>query len=252
MECSIELKDVHLNIPVFAPNAQRLIRRPTFMSSVTSVGGELHSHNGKIHVQALKGISVSLEHGEHLGLIGHNGAGKTTLLKLIAGIYPPSRGEVSIKGTVGCLFDISAGVSPEMTGYECIKFQHLIYGNPNEDWQPLAEDVRQFTDLGDYLGLPMRTYSEGMRARLMAALATAWKRDILLIDEGIGAGDSAFQDKMKLRINELLQSAGLLVIASHSVGLLRTYCKRGLVLEHGEVRMIGELQEALDFYEKLN
>lgn len=248
MKCSVELKNVHLNIPVFAPNSQRLIRRPTFLSPV---GGNLQSQNGKVYVQALKAVSFALEHGDHLGLIGHNGAGKTTLLKVIAGIYPASSGEVLTEGSVGCLFDTASAIAPEMTGYECIKFQHLIYGDATQDWSALANDVGEFTELGSYLGLPIRTYSEGMKARLMAALATAWKRDILLIDEGIGAGDAAFQDKMSRRVDNLLESAGLLVIASHSTELLRTYCKRGIVLIHGEIKMIGDLEDALNYYAKL-
>ena len=243
--CSAVLKDVDLSIPVFAPNQQRLIRGSLFRSAV---GGNLNQHNGKVHVQALRGVSFELGHGDHLALIGHNGAGKTTLLKVIAGIYPPSKGEVIVRGSVGCLFDIETGVTPEMTGYECIKFQHMIYGDTKEEWRVLAEQVAAFTELGDYLELPLRTYSAGMRARLMAALATSWRRDILLIDEGINAGDQAFQDKFARRINELLENAGLLVIASHSPDLLRKYCTRGVVLNHGEVRKIGSLDEALDCY----
>ena len=203
-------------------------------------------------MQALKGVSFELKRGEHLGLIGHNGAGKSTLLKVLAGIYPPSQGEVLVTGSIGCVFDMGAGITPEMTGYECVKFQHMLFGDPNQEWQNLAEDVAEFTDLGDYLELPIRTYSEGMRARLVAALATSWRRDVLLIDEGIGAGDQAFQEKLSRRVRCLLESAGLLVLASHSLDLLRTYCTRGLVLVQGEVRMIGELEDAIETYSSLH
>jgi homopolymeric O-antigen transport system ATP-binding protein len=233
-----------LNIPIFAPNQMRLFAR----RSLHSVGGNLDEVRGKVHVQALKGISFEIGRGEHLALIGHNGAGKSTLLRVIAGIYPPTRGEVSVTGSIGCVLDMGAGITPEMTGYECIKFQHMLFGNPDEEWQDLAEDVSEFTDLGDYLTLPIRTYSEGMRARLIAALATSWRRDILLIDEGIGAGDQEFQEKLSRRVRRLLESAGLLVLASHSIDLLRTYCTRGLVLAHGEVQMIGELEDAVQAY----
>lgn len=248
-ECNAVLRDVHLNIPVFAPNQLRLLRKPNFLSRV---GGNLNRHNGKVHVQALRGISFEIKRGDHLALIGHNGAGKTTLLRVIAGIYPPSSGQVATTGSIACLFDTGVGVSPEMSGYECIRFQHMIYGDPGADWHDLAEDIAEFTELGAYLELPIRTYSEGMRARLMAALATAWRRDILLLDEGIGAGDQAFQEKFSRRANELLQSAGLLVIASHSAALLRQYCSLGIVLMHGEVRMMGSLDDALRLYSKLN
>jgi homopolymeric O-antigen transport system ATP-binding protein len=240
----IKLNNVNLSIPIFAPNQQRLLSK----NLLSTVGGGLSRQNGKVHVDALKRISFELSHGEHLALIGHNGAGKSTLLKVIAGIYPPSSGTVEVRGSIGCLLEIGAGAKPEMTGYECIKLQHMISNDFDSDWQDSAREIAEFTDLGEYLNLPLRTYSSGMRARLIAAIATAWPRDILLIDEGIGAGDEAFQEKFGKRIETYLTHAGLLVIASHSEKLLRKYCARGAVLEHGQVQMIGTLDEALDFY----
>jgi ABC-type polysaccharide/polyol phosphate transport system ATPase subunit len=246
-ECSAVLRNVDLTIPILDPGQRRLFSRSMIHSAV---GGKLNHLNGRVQVQALRGISFELARGEHLGLVGHNGAGKSSLLKVIAGIYPATNGEVSVRGSVGCLFDIEAGITQEMTGYECIKFQHMIYGDPAERWQDLAKDVAEFTELGEFLELPLRTYSVGMRARLMAALATSWRREILLIDEGIGAGDQAFQEKFSKRVDTLLQSAGLLVVASHGADLLRAYCTRGIVLEHGEIRFAGTIDEALNFYSK--
>jgi len=247
MKCSVEFNDASLNIPIFAPNSQRLIKRPNFLSQV---GGNLHRSNGKVYVQALRSVSFNIKNGEHLALIGHNGAGKSTLLKAIAGIYPITSGEVLTEGSVGCLFDVGTGITPEMTGFECIRLQHLIYGDGSIELPELIEDIKQFSELGEYLGMPIRTYSEGMKARLMAGLATAWKRDILLIDEGIGAGDAAFQSKMNQRVSSLLEGAGLLVIASHDTGLLRQYCKKAIVLSSGAIVMSGDLEEALEYYSK--
>jgi ABC-2 type transport system ATP-binding protein len=243
--CRASLRNVHLRIPVFAPNQLRLLRRSLITAAV---GGNIDETNGKFHVHALRGVSFDLERGEHLALIGHNGSGKTTLLKVLARIYPITEGSMEVEGTIGCLFDLEAGITPEMTGLECIRFQHLIYGDPNEDWQDLIEPIAEFTELGGYLELPIRTYSAGMRTRLTAALATAWRREIILIDEGIGAGDHAFQEKMARRIAELLENAGLLVIASHGPELLKKYCTRGAVLVHGEIKMMGSLDEAFRYY----
>jgi ABC-2 type transport system ATP-binding protein len=247
--CSAIVKNVDLSIPLMGPGRNRLLQSSLIKAAV---GGKFNQQNGKVHVQALRNVSFELQEGDHLGLIGHNGAGKTTLLKVLAGIYPPSSGEVAVRGSVGCLFDVDAGITPEMTGYECIKLQHLIFGDPRQDWQDLAEEVASFTELGHFLELPIRTYSAGMRARLVAAIATAWRRDILLIDEGIGAGDQSFQDKFSRRVNELLESAGLLVIASHTAELLRKYCTKAIVLVHGEVRKSGTLDEALEYYGRIS
>lgn len=243
--CSVRLDNVHLSIPVFGPGQQRLFRSPFRR---TSVGGNVGLRNGKVYVDALRGVSFEVTHGESLALIGHNGAGKSTLLRVIAGILPPSVGDVQVEGSIGCLFEIGGGMSADLTGNECIKHWCLINNVPREGWHAVMSDVSEFTDLDSYLHLPIRTYSDGMRARLFAALATAWKRDILLIDEGIGAGDQSFQQKFKRRLESFLEHAGLMVIASHSAELLRRYCKRGVVLVHGEVKMVAPLEEALAFY----
>jgi ABC-type polysaccharide/polyol phosphate transport system ATPase subunit len=212
------------------------------------VGGNIDHRNGRIIIQALKDVSFEVTRGQHLALIGHNGAGKSTLLRVIAGVYPPSQGEVLTRGSIGCLLEIGTGAAPDMTGLEYIRLQQLLYGDPQPGWRNVAEEIAEFTGLGPYLPLPLRTYSEGMRARLTAALATAWQRDILLIDEGIGAGDQAFQDRLSQRVNRLLEGAGLLVIASHNTGLLRRYCSVGLVLMHGGVHLLGPLEQALEAY----
>lgn len=241
----IALNEARLNIPVFSPNQQRLLRKP-FTSS--TVGGTMTRDKGKVYINALRGISLNVTSGQHLALIGHNGAGKSTLLRLIAGIYPPTSGSVEVSGSIGCLFEVGIGVTPEMTGYESIKMQHLIHGEPGTDWRETAVEIAEFTDLGEYLNLPLRTYSAGMRARLIAAMATAWPRDVMLIDEGIGAGDTSFQEKFSVRLHSFLRKAGLLVIASHATELLKQYCTQGVVLEHGQVKMIGGLGEALAYY----
>lgn len=244
--CRIHLDNVHLRIPIFGPGQQRLFKSPLRRRS--SVGGNVETHNGKVYVEALRGVSFDIKRGESMALIGHNGAGKSTLLRLIAGLLPPTVGQCVVEGSLGWLFDVGGGMSGDLTGHECVKYWCITNEIPRDHWEEVTEEILEFTELDSYLGLPVRTYSDGMRARLFAALATAWKRDILLLDEGIGAGDQAFQVKFKKRLEGFLEHAGLLVIASHSTELLRRYCTRGIVLVHGEVRASGTLDEALYAY----
>lgn len=243
--CSVKLQNVYLYIPVFLPGQQRLFRRPAFISSV---GATISERRGKFHVNALTNISFEISGGQNLGLLGHNGAGKTSLLRVMAGIYPPSEGRVETNGSIGSLIEMSTGLSAEMTGNEAIKNQVLLNGNADEPWEVIAEEIASFTELGSYLDLPTRTYSNGMRARLVAALATAWQHEILLVDEGIGAGDQAFHEKFAVRLESYLQEASLLVVASHNVDLLRSYCSLGMVLSRGEIVFYGEIEDAIEFY----
>lgn len=243
--CYVSLRDVYLSIPVITPGQARLLRKPSFWSSV---GGDLNRSHGKLHVDALKGISFDLTHGQKLALLGHNGAGKTSLLRLVAGIYPPTRGTVETRGMIGCLLDGGpSAISGDLTGREYIKYHCLMYGR-GTPWQEIEKDIEAFTELGDFLDLPMRTYSAGMASRLMAALATAWHQDILLIDEGIGAGDMAFQKKFEDRLGNYLSQAGILIFASHDLNMLRTYCSLGLVVKHGEAQYYGGFDDAAKFY----
>lgn len=244
-EAHIRIEHLSLNIPVFMPGQLRLIRKSNL---VAKVGGRINNDNGKISVAALRDISVTVTENENLALIGPNGAGKSTLLKVIAGIYPASSGTVSVTGNIGCLLEMGIGMSDEMTGRECVKYHCAIFTNDLSRWREVAEEIADFTELGQYMDMPIRTYSSGMRTRLSAALATAWQRDILLMDEGIGAGDASFHAKFEDRLEKFMQSSRLLVFASHSIDLLKLYCSRGLVLESGEVRFYGDLDDALDYY----
>lgn len=243
--CYIRLQDVYLYIPTFLPGQQRLLRRPAFVSSI---GAPVSERRGKFHVHALKNISCDIVGGRNLGLLGHNGAGKTSLLRVMAGIYPPSSGTVSTRGSIGCLIEMSTGLSAEMTGYEVIRHQMLMNDADQGEWQAITEEISEFTELGSYLDLPTRTYSNGMRARLVAALATAWPRDILLVDEGLGAGDDKFHTKFAERLERYLGDAKLLILASHNLALLRQYCTHGLVLSRGETVFYGSIEDAVDYY----
>ena len=243
VSCQITVKNVYLNIPVFSPGQMRLLSKPSLFAPI---GGKLSSSHGKIYVEALKDISLELDEGQNVGLIGHNGAGKTTLLRVLAGIYPPSRGEVFVAGHVGCVLE-GTSISADMTGRESIKYHCLIHGQ-GIDWREVEQDVCEFTDLGDFIDLPVRTYSSGMQSRFKAALATAGHQEVLLIDEGIGAGDAQFQRKFAARLDSYLNRAGILVLASHNMAMLSDYCDIALVIEHGELKFFGPLEDAVSFY----
>ena len=202
-------------------------------------GGRIGSENGRIKsVVALDNASFNLQQGDFVGLVGHNGAGKSTLLRTVAGIYSPTRGSLKVSGSISTIFEMGAGIDPELNGYENIMRMSMFCGiSPREAKQniPYVED---FTELGNFLQLPVRTYSSGMITRLMFAVSTCIEPEILLLDEMFGTGDKAFHDKAVKRMNELVSCAGILIFASHDSNLLKENCNRFLRLEHGRVKEV--------------
>jgi len=186
-------------------------------------------------VTALDGVSLSLKSGDRLGLVGTNGTGKTTLLKVLYGIYEPTGGRVAIEGRVDALFNINIGFRREATGRRNIELRGLING---WSWQEIEEHMQSiidFSELGDFIDLPLKTYSQGMAARLAFSVAVALEPEILLMDEWIGAGDQKFQEKAGMRMDELAEKAGIIVLASHNNSLLKRTCNKILKLEGGRV-----------------
>ena len=180
-------------------------------------------------VRAIEAFNLDVKNGDRIGLVGHNGSGKTTLLRTIAGIYKPNRGHIDIEGRVTALIDLSAGMEPEATGLENIYLRGYMMGKSKKDIAARIDEISEFTELGQFLELPIRTYSAGMAARLTFAISTAWQSDILLIDEGIGAGDAEFQEKAKKRIENLFDRTPIMLLASHSEGLIKTFCNRRIM-----------------------
>jgi ABC-type polysaccharide/polyol phosphate transport system ATPase subunit len=205
-------------------------------------GGRL-SHETKdiVTVTALKDVNFTLQDSDSVGLIGHNGAGKTTLLRTIAGIYTPSAGKVIVDGRISTIIELGAGMDPELTGFENIVRMGLMLGYSRDQMENVTPKVELFTDLGDFLSAPVRTYSAGMTTRLMFAVATCINPEILLIDEMFATGDSEFQEKAKRRMIELIESAKIFVFASHSEALIKQYCKRIFVLSHGTLTERNDL-----------
>ena len=205
-----------------------------------------------VDVHALKDICVTIEAGERVGLIGHNGAGKSTFLKMVAGLYPISSGRREVSGVVRSLFDLSLGFEPDATGRENILYRGLLLGLTPKYMRSVEDEIVAFADIGEFIDYPLRTYSSGMQVRLAFAISTSVGGDVLLLDEVIGAGDAGFIVKAKARILELVEKAEILILASHDFGALRSICRRGLVLHHGQLMFDGPVDQAIGEYAVLN
>ncbi len=205
-----------------------------------STGGRIEEEAGHIQlVTALRDVSFSIKRGDSVGLIGHNGAGKSTLLRTMAGVYTPTMGSITRQGRIATVLELGTGMDPELSGYENITRMSMLMGLKKKEIEANAKEIESFTQLGNFLELPVRTYSSGMATRLMFAVATSTKPDILLVDEMFGTGDSEFQVKARTRMEELIRSVGIFVFASHSDDLITQSCKRCFCLSHGNVREIS-------------
>lgn len=211
------------------------------------LGGAMQAKHGKMGVSALHDINFTLRSGDRLGLIGNNGAGKTTLLRVLAGILPPTEGRIRIEGRVSALMSIRLGMDSAATGYDNIISRALYMGCSEREIKERFEEIAEFTELGDYLSLPIDTYSSGMRVRLAFAIATAFVPDILILDEWLSAGDERFKNKASERLNGLIQGTGVVAFASHNLGMLKKVCTKGAVLEEGRLLYFGPIEDAVLF-----
>lgn len=248
---SIQLENVAVSFPVYSTSGRSL--KTQLLAATT--GGRISSDpsgGGVTIVDALQDISLELQDGDRVGLVGHNGAGKTTLLRVLAGIYEPNSGRVSIDGHVVPLLSINLGMDLESTGYENITLRGLYLGLSKQRIRAQIEEIADFTELGDFLYLPIRTYSDGMRMRLAFSISTAVAPDILLLDEGIGAGDAAFLRKASLRLKQFTERVSIIVLSSHSEDLIRNMCTKVVLLEHGRVLAFGETEDILSRYQEMS
>ena len=244
----LRLKGVHLNIPIFTTETRSL--KTSLIRSFT--GGHLsHRRHGAV-IAALQDVNCTIREGERVALIGHNGAGKSTFLRLISGIYQHTGGFFEARVPVFPMINKSFITSPELSGLQAIKAHYLLTHGNLCDFKAFCSDVISFSGLGDFVHLPVKTYSQGMAARLLFAALTAGSHDCLAMDEGFGSGDSRFYEKAQGRLNAFLAAAGTLVLASHSDGLLRQFCSRGLVFQKGSIVFDGLLENALSFYHHRN
>ena len=233
----IHLNGVELSYPIYSIRAHSL--RNTIVNM--AIGGKLlKDGRDVIHVKALDKVSFSLEEGDRMGIIGHNGAGKSTLLKVIAGIYEPDRGKVEVTGRISSMIDINLGLDHAFTGRENLLNMGRMRGFTTRQILAKVDEIVEFSELGPYIDLPVKTYSAGMQTRLVFAVATSLDPDILLLDEWIGAGDAGFAQKASQRMKDVLSKSRALVLASHNTSLITDVCNKLLVLNGGSQEYFGD------------
>lgn len=208
------------------------------------------SANPRMTVHALRDISLAVRDGERLGIIGHNGAGKSTLLRLLAGIYPPSRGRRLVSGQISSLFDIALGFEGDATGWENIGYRSYLQGETPRTIRGKIDAIAEFSELGDFLNMPVRYYSAGMSVRLAFAIATAIEPEILLVDEVLSVGDLAFQEKAARRMREMMSKAEIIVMVSHDLSSIAKLCDRAIWMDHGTIRLSGPTAEVIAAYQQ--
>ena len=239
---SLRLESVTVEIPVYSASTRSLKNRLLHHGTGGRIGRDA---GNRLCVRALEDVSLTLEHGDRVGLIGHNGSGKTTLLRVLAGAYEPTRGHVWRHGRTASLLNVSLGIDPEATGYENIMTRGLFLGLMPAQVRERMDEIAAFTELGDYLAMPVHTYSNGMRLRLAFAVCTCFEPEILLMDEWLSVGDRAFVKKARRRLEEFVARAGILVLASQNTALLERICATGVVLEAGRVKARGPMRDML-------
>ena len=198
------------------------------------------SVNPRMTVHALQDISLRLRDGERLGVVGHNGAGKSTLLKVMAGVYPLTRGRRIVNGRVSSLFDVALGFEPDASGWENIRYRGYLQGETPETISRKMQVIAEFSELGEFLDIPVRYYSSGMIVRLGFSIAVHIQPDILLLDEALSAGDAGFRAKAGSIVNRLRGEKKIVIIASHNMPLIRSLCTSVIWLEKGRIRMEGD------------
>lgn len=242
----IDLENVSVELAVYNSRGRALkseiIRR--------TVGGGLENDRDRsIHVvKALREVSFKARDGDLIGLVGGNGAGKTTLLRVLSRVYPPTGGRADIRGRISSLIDLSMGMDIDASGYQNIEMRGIMLGLSRREAQALIPDVEEFSGLGEFLALPVRTYSSGMMLRLAFAVSTAVYPDILILDEIIGVGDAAFAELAERRLQEYIKKANIMFLASHDNGAILRFCNRTIWLKGGCLMMDGPPKDVLAAY----
>jgi len=242
---NISLKQASVVLPIFNSSSRSITN--TLVSAAT--GGALTAQKGgHVSIEALKNLDLEIVSGDRLGIIGHNGSGKSTLLRLLTGIYEPSSGSIQRSGSISSLVDISLGINPESTGRENIFLRGKLLGLSKKEIDTKIEEIIEFSELGDYINLPVRIYSSGMLLRLAFAVSTSITADILIMDEWLSVGDGSFGERASKRLQDLVDNSEILVIASHNKSLIEQTCNKVVWLEHGVIKKAGPVKEITQQY----
>lgn len=248
---AIDVRNLHISFPLYHGASRSLKHSMAEAVSGWRSGPSAHlarDARARIVVNVLRGIDFQLRPGDRLGLIGGNGAGKTTLLRAMAGIYEPIAGRVQIQGLLGTLLDPNLGMNIELTGRENIGLRCRFFGLARADVQDIEHNVEDFANLGDFMDMPMKTYSAGMLVRLAFGLATAITPQVLLMDEWFMAGDASFMEKAQHRLAALVERTEILVVSTHQPDIMRRWCTRVIWLDNGMIRMDGTPDGVLAAY----
>ena len=238
-QVSITITDLTMRFPVYGVDAKSLKKH----LARVAVGGRLEKTHGVTEVTAISHLNLNLKAGDRLGLIGHNGSGKTTLLRALSGAYEPDEGSIEVRGRIAPLLDLSLGIDPTATGLENIRLRGRIAGLSSREIEEKMDEIGAFTGLGPFLAMPLKTYSAGMQARLAVAVATAVDADVLLMDEWIAVGDAQFQKIAHQRLLSLVERAGILVLASHDLDLIRLYCNKVMRMDAGVASEVVDVRK---------
>ena len=231
-------QNIAVEFPIYGAKSRSL--KNTFMRAAT--GGLLARDAGhRVVVRALHNLSFQFDVGDRIGIVGHNGSGKSTLLRVLAGAYEPVSGDIDVTGKVASMLSIALGMDYEATGYENIYLRATVMGMRPSEIEPLIGEISEFSELGDYLDMPVRTYSSGMAMRLAFAVSTSVSADIILMDEWLNVGDPSFSEKAQTRLARLLDQAKILVFASNDESMIRRNCNRILRLDHGELAALERI-----------
>jgi ABC-type polysaccharide/polyol phosphate transport system ATPase subunit len=228
---NISIKNLTIDFPIFGLKSRSL--KTKLIQSIS--GGSILSNNDTLTIRALENISLNFNEGDRVALVGHNGSGKSTLLRAIAGIYEPTNGTIKVEGNIVTLLDIFLGMDEDATGYENIIARGLVMGKTVSEMKGLVDDIVNFSGIGSFVNMPMRTYSSGMAIRLAFATSTCFDADIVLMDEWLSVGDSDFQIKSIDRLNKFIEKAKIVIVASHDEGFIKKFSNKKIHLDHGKL-----------------